>query len=209
MEGAQPPVTVRSCTGRVRPMSTGLGRAVVPVRTLPIRLVPGVGEGLDSYLERLAQRSGAAWADILDAVGLDTGGARRDSRGLPMAVRPHPRAATQPQQRLRDRPNGVAPLDDGSTDPFGGGDVAGDHACSPAVSFAVAIALLPALSAADRRAVAVVVAAAVGVRLSASPMSAGRRLSRMRPLAEDKSLARRPDSGARVLCTHRRHLPWS
>ena len=92
-----------------------------------------------------------------------------------------PRPATEPQQRLRDRPNGVAPLDDGSTDPFGGGDVAGDHACSPAVSFAFAIALLPALSAADRRAVAVVVAAAVGVRLSASPVSAGRRLPRMRP----------------------------
>ena len=55
-------------------MSTGLGQAVVPVRTLPIRVVPGVGEGLDSYLERLAHRSGAAWADILDAVGLDTGG---------------------------------------------------------------------------------------------------------------------------------------
>ena len=55
-------------------MSTGRGRALVPVRTLPIRLVPGVGEALDSYLERLAQRSGAAWADMLDAVGLDTGG---------------------------------------------------------------------------------------------------------------------------------------
>ena len=58
-------------------MSTDIGRAVVPVRTLPIRLSPGVGEGLDSYLELLAQRSGAAWADMLDAVGLDTGGRGR------------------------------------------------------------------------------------------------------------------------------------
>jgi hypothetical protein len=52
-------------------------RDVVTVRTLPIRLVPGVGEGLDSYLEVLAQRSGAAWADMLDAVGLDTDGRGR------------------------------------------------------------------------------------------------------------------------------------
>jgi hypothetical protein len=52
-------------------------RDVVTVRTLPIRLVPGVGEGLDSYLEVLAQRSGAAWADVLDAVGLDTDGRGR------------------------------------------------------------------------------------------------------------------------------------
>jgi hypothetical protein len=58
-------------------MSTDIGRAVVPVRTLPIRLLPGVGEGLDSYLELLAQRCGAAWADMLDAVGLDTGGRGR------------------------------------------------------------------------------------------------------------------------------------
>ena len=51
-------------------MSPATQRAVVTVRTLPIRLLPGAGEALDSYLELLAQRSGAAWADMLDAVGL-------------------------------------------------------------------------------------------------------------------------------------------
>src|SRR4029077_13377457 len=119
------------------------------------------------------------------------------------------RAATEPQQRLRDRPNGVAPLDDGSTRPFGGGNVAGDHVSSPAVSFAVAIALLPAMREADGRAVAVVVAAAVGVRLPASPVSARRHVPGMRPLAADKSLARRAESRAWALCTQSRPLPWS
>jgi hypothetical protein len=58
-------------------MSQAIQRGVVRVRTLPIRLLPGVGEGLDSYLELLAQRCGAAWADMLDAVGLDTDGRGR------------------------------------------------------------------------------------------------------------------------------------
>jgi hypothetical protein len=58
-------------------VSPGPERDVVTVRTLPIRLLPGAGEALDSYLELLAQRSGAAWADMLDAVGLDTDGRGR------------------------------------------------------------------------------------------------------------------------------------
>lgn len=134
---------------------------------------------------------------------------RQNTRGLPMAFRTHSGAATHRRQRLRDRPNGVAPLDDGSTRPFGGCNVAGDHVSSPAVSFAVAIALLPAMREADGRAVAVVVAAAVGVRLPASPVSARRHVPGMRPLAADKSLARRSDSRAWALCTQSRHLPWS
>jgi len=190
-------------------MSTDIGRAVVPVRTLPIRLSPGVGEGLDSYLELLAQRSGAAWADMLDAVGLDTGGRARTPVVYQWLSDLTPAQQQSLQQRLRDRPNGVAPLDDGSTRPFGGGNVAGDHVSSPAVSFAVAIALLPAMREADGRAVAVVVAAAVGVRLPASPVSARRHVPGMRPLAADKSLARRSDSRAWALCTQSRHLPWS
>jgi hypothetical protein len=39
-------------------------------RTLPIRLAPVPGEGLDSYLEALATRSRVTWGDLLDAVGL-------------------------------------------------------------------------------------------------------------------------------------------
>lgn len=42
----------------------------VTVRTLPIRLAPLPGEGLDSYLETLAHRGGVVWADMLSAVGL-------------------------------------------------------------------------------------------------------------------------------------------
>jgi hypothetical protein len=45
----------------------------VTVRTLPIRLAPLPGEGLDSYLEALAHRGGVVWADMLTAVGLSTG----------------------------------------------------------------------------------------------------------------------------------------
>ena len=40
------------------------------VRSLPIRVSPHPGEGLDSYLEALAARHHAAWGDVLDAVGL-------------------------------------------------------------------------------------------------------------------------------------------
>lgn len=43
---------------------------MMSVRTLPIRLTPVEGEALDSWLEALAHRSDAAWADILAAVGL-------------------------------------------------------------------------------------------------------------------------------------------
>jgi hypothetical protein len=39
-------------------------------RTLPIRLAPAAGEGLDSYLEALALHSRVTWGDLLDAVGL-------------------------------------------------------------------------------------------------------------------------------------------
>jgi hypothetical protein len=51
----------------------------VTVRTLPIRLAPLPGEGLDSYLEALAHRGGVVWADMLSAVGLSP--ACRDSSG--------------------------------------------------------------------------------------------------------------------------------
>ena len=47
------------------------------VRSLPIRVSPLPGEGLDSYLEALAARHHAAWGDVLDAVGL---GARSSGR---------------------------------------------------------------------------------------------------------------------------------
>ena len=47
------------------------------VRSLPIRVSPHPGEGLDSYLEALAARHHAAWGDVLDAVGL---GARSSGR---------------------------------------------------------------------------------------------------------------------------------
>lgn len=50
------------------------------VRTLPIRLAPLPGEGLDSYLEALAHRVGVAWADMLMAVGLSP--TCRDSSGM-------------------------------------------------------------------------------------------------------------------------------
>jgi hypothetical protein len=40
------------------------------LRTVPIRLAPVEGEGLDSYLEALACRTDAAWDDVIDAVGL-------------------------------------------------------------------------------------------------------------------------------------------
>jgi hypothetical protein len=40
------------------------------LRTVPIRLAPVEGEGLDSYLEALACRTDAAWGDVIDAVGL-------------------------------------------------------------------------------------------------------------------------------------------
>ena len=76
----------------------------MPVRTLPIRLVPGVGEGLDSYLERLAQRSGAAWADMLDAVGLDTGG-----RGETPVVYPWLSDLTPAQQHSLSSACGIDP----------------------------------------------------------------------------------------------------
>ena len=52
----------------------------VTVRTLPIRLAPLPGEGLDSYLEALAHRSGVVWADMVRAVGLSP--ASRDSSGM-------------------------------------------------------------------------------------------------------------------------------
>jgi hypothetical protein len=50
--------------------STPTGRPPArSVRTLPIRLPPVAGEGLDSYLEALAERCDAAWSDILNAIG--------------------------------------------------------------------------------------------------------------------------------------------
>jgi hypothetical protein len=52
----------------------------VTVRTLPIRLAPLPGEGLDSYLEALAHRGGVVWSDMLSAVGLSPG--CRDSSGM-------------------------------------------------------------------------------------------------------------------------------
>jgi TniQ len=48
-------------------------RRCLMVRSLPIRVPPHPGEGLDSYLEALAARHHAAWGDVLDAVGLDAG----------------------------------------------------------------------------------------------------------------------------------------
>ncbi|MBJ7336753.1 TniQ family protein [Mycolicibacterium sp.] len=50
------------------------------VRTLPIRLAPLPGEGLDSYLEAFALRVGVVWADMLMAVGLSP--TCRDSSGM-------------------------------------------------------------------------------------------------------------------------------
>ena len=47
------------------------------VRSLPIRVSPLPGEGLDSYLEALAARHHAAWGDVLDAVGLGARSSRR------------------------------------------------------------------------------------------------------------------------------------
>src|SRR4029079_732999 len=41
------------------------------VRSLPLRVPPHPGEGLDSYLEALAARHHAAWGDVLDAVDLE------------------------------------------------------------------------------------------------------------------------------------------
>lgn len=43
------------------------------IRTLPIRLAPIEGEGLDSWLEALAHRCDVRWRDILAAVGLPAG----------------------------------------------------------------------------------------------------------------------------------------
>lgn len=42
-----------------------------PIRTLPIRVEPVVGESLDSWLEAYASRTGIAWGDLLIALGLD------------------------------------------------------------------------------------------------------------------------------------------
>ena len=47
-------------------------RRCLMVRSLPIRVPPHPGEGLDSYLEAVAARHHGAWGDVLDAVGLDT-----------------------------------------------------------------------------------------------------------------------------------------
>lgn len=41
-----------------------------PIRTLPIRVEPVVGESLDSWLEAYASRTDIAWGDLLIAVGL-------------------------------------------------------------------------------------------------------------------------------------------
>ncbi|MGO8965382.1 TniQ family protein [Mycobacterium sp.] len=74
------------------------------VRTLPIQLLPGVGEGLDSYLELLAQRAGAAWADMLDAVGLDT-----DGRGRTLGVYQWLSELTPAQQQSLSSACGIDP----------------------------------------------------------------------------------------------------
>jgi hypothetical protein len=50
-------------------------------RTLPIRVAPAEGEALDSYLEALAHRSGAAWGDLIVAVGLG-GPPMRPGKGI-------------------------------------------------------------------------------------------------------------------------------
>lgn len=43
------------------------------VRSLPLRVSPHPGEGLDSFLEAVAVRHDAAWGDLLGAVGLTDG----------------------------------------------------------------------------------------------------------------------------------------
>jgi hypothetical protein len=80
------------------------------------------------------------------------------------------------QFRLTSPPIGVAPLDDGSTHPCGGCNVTDHHASGSAVSFTSPVTLLPPVLDADGWAVAVVVAAAMGVRLPASPLSACRHM---------------------------------
>jgi len=42
-------------------------------RSLPLRVAPCPGEGLDSYLEAVAALHHSAWGDVLDAVGLGAG----------------------------------------------------------------------------------------------------------------------------------------
>ena len=78
--------------------------AVVTDRTLPIRLLPRVGESLDSYLELLAERSGATWADMLNAVGLDT-----DGRGRTPAVHQWLSELTPAQQQSLSSACGIDP----------------------------------------------------------------------------------------------------
>jgi TniQ protein len=91
-------------------MSPATQRAIVTARTLPIRLLPGAGEALDSYLELLAHRSGTAWADMLDAVGLDNAG----GAGTPVVYQWLSELTAVQQQRLSSScgidPSGLHPL---------------------------------------------------------------------------------------------------
>lgn len=48
------------------------GGEVSTIRKLPIRIAPIAGEALDSWLERVAHRTHAAFGDVLAAVGLDS-----------------------------------------------------------------------------------------------------------------------------------------
>lgn len=58
------------------------GGEVSTIRKLPIRIAPIAGEALDSWLERIAHRTHAAFGDVLAAVGLDSHRAHTTSSWL-------------------------------------------------------------------------------------------------------------------------------
>jgi hypothetical protein len=57
---------------RYRLRDENRGDEVSAIRTLPIRIAPMTGEALDSWLERIAHRTHAAFGDVLLAVGLNS-----------------------------------------------------------------------------------------------------------------------------------------
>ena len=81
-------------------MTEYVDRHCLMVRSLPIRVSPYPGEGLDSYLEALAARHHAAWGDVLDAVGLD-GAHVRWARGVLVADGVTGGPGSRPADQLR------------------------------------------------------------------------------------------------------------
>ena len=114
------------------------------VRSLPIRVPPHPGEGLDSYLEALAARHHAAWGDVLDAVGLD---ARivRWARGVLVADGVAGGPGSRPADQLRGRLRHSAVNDAGGPDQLRRRITLHRSADGAGVFLAAAVAVLPGM----------------------------------------------------------------